>query len=60
MEITIGFGNYELPKTKWDGKEKSCIAFPERCCVDDVETTRLSPEWDNITEIGANSYFGGE
>lgn len=32
MEITIGFGNYELPKTKRDGKENSCIAFPERHC----------------------------
>lgn len=29
MEITICFGDYELPKTKRDGKGKSCIAFPK-------------------------------
>lgn len=56
MEITISFGGYSLPKTNREGRGKSIIAFPDNYCVVDIETTGLSPEWDDIIEIGAIRY----
>ena len=40
------------------GKGRSIIAFPDRFCVLDIETSGLSPEQDSIIEIGAVMYSG--
>lgn len=59
MEITIGFGNTDIPKTERANKGESYIAFPTDYCVVDTETTGLSPALDNIIEIGAVKYSNG-
>ena len=69
MNITISFdatngfsvslGGSHLPATKRPGKGKSIIAFPTEYCMVDVETTGLSPEWNDIIEIGAIRYMDG-
>lgn len=69
MNITISFdatngfsvslGGSHLPATKRPGKGKSIIAFPSEYCMVDVETTGLSPEWNDIIEIGAIRYMDG-
>lgn len=38
---------------KYPDRGKSYIAFPTSYCVVDLETTGLSPDWDDIIEIGA-------
>ena len=55
MIITIGVGA-DIPKTERAGKGNSIIAFPKDYVVVDIETTGLSPEWDDIIEIGAIRY----
>ncbi len=60
MEIIISIGGYDIPKTNREMKGKSIIAFPDEYCVVDIETTGLSPEWDNIIEIGAVRYSKGQ
>lgn len=40
-------------------KGKSIIAFPANYVIVDIETTGLSPEWNNIIEIGAIRYKDG-
>lgn len=37
-------------------KGKSLIDFPKSYCVIDIETTGLSPDWDEIIEISALKY----
>lgn len=60
MEITFSFGSgIDIPKTDRKGKGKSIIQFPKDYCVVDIETTGLSPEWDNIIELGAIKYSNG-
>ncbi len=53
------FGGFDTPKTIREEKGKSIIDFPESYCVVDTETTGLSPEYDNIIEIGAIKYSHG-
>lgn len=55
----LSFGNCNLPKSR-EGKGKNIIAFPDTYCVLDTETTGLSPEWDEIIEVGAIRYYKGE
>lgn len=55
----VSFGD-EAPKTERKDKGKSRIAFPESYVVVDIETTGLSPEWDELIEIGAAKYCNGE
>lgn len=40
-------------------KGKSIIAFPANYVIVDIETTGLSPEWNDIIEIGAIRYKDG-
>ena len=51
--------NIHLSETTREGKGKSIVAFPKTYCVVDTETTGLSPDWDNIIEIGAVKYADG-
>lgn len=50
---------YRIPFTDRPGKGKSIIAFPAQYCMVDVETTGLSPQWNDIIEIGAIRYKDG-
>ncbi len=56
MIIRLGIGDYDIPKTVREGKGKSSVLLPNTYCVLDTETTGLSPEWDEIIEIGAIKY----
>ena len=46
----------EKIKTARDGKGKSIIDFPDDYVVIDIETTGLSPTYDEIIEISALKY----
>ena len=49
----------DVQKTNREYKGKSYIDFPQEYCVVDLETTGLSPEWDEIIEIGALKFSKG-
>lgn len=59
MELDNNFCGVNLPATNRPGRGASVIAIPQRYCVVDIETTGLSPRWDNIIEIGAIRYVDG-
>ena len=60
MNTSFDFFIGGIPKTERKEKGKSYIAFPSDYCIVDIETTGLSPEWDDIIEIGAIKYSNGE
>lgn len=60
MVLTVSVGGVDIPKTNRERKGKSIISFPQEYCVVDIETTGLSPEWNEIIEIGAIRYFDDE
>ncbi len=57
--LKVSFGDETLKKERQE-KGKSKIAFPESYVVVDTETTGLSPDWDELIEIGAVKYCNGE
>lgn len=59
VQILVG-GGWEEIKTAREHKGKSIIAFPSEYCVVDLETTGLSPEWDDIIEVAAVKYSDGK
>ncbi len=58
LSFTMGFDDEQKPKREHKGK--SMISFPEEFCAVDLETTGTNPAWDDIIEIGAIRYSGGE
>ena len=54
--MTINFAINDKRKNKGN----SIIDFPCDYCVVDIETTGLSPEWDNIIEIAAVKFSDGK
>lgn len=58
--ITLGFNFGETPKIQRDHKGKSLLSFPDNYTVIDLETTGLSPVYDNIIEFGAIRVRNGE
>lgn len=60
MENIISFGTTNLPSTARPGKGNSIIALPTEYCMIDLETTGLSPRWNDIIEIGAIYYRNGQ
>lgn len=68
MSVTIGengkpqisIGETQLIKSAREGKGKSSILFPDDYVVVDIETTGLSPQYDEIIEITAIKYKHGE
>lgn len=59
MSFRITIGGYDLTGSTREHKGKSLIAFPVDYCIVDLETTGLSPDWNDIIEIGAIRYSGG-
>ena len=59
-EPEIFFGENQKIKAVRNGKGKSLILFPEKYVVVDIETTGLSPRYDEIIEISAIRYDSGK
>lgn len=59
IELSVGHDSESLPASLRPGKGNGIIAFPSEYCMVDIETTGLSPEWDDIIEIGAIRYRNG-
>lgn len=57
--LKVLFDGVEIPKTTRENKGKSLVGFPDTYCVVDTETTGLSPDYDDIIEIGAIKYSNG-
>ena len=60
MENSFPFMGMRLPITERPGKGKGEIKLPKDYCMIDVETTGLSPQWDDIIEVGAIRYHEGQ
>lgn len=59
MSFVINIGDGKTSSNSRQHKGKSLIAFPSDYCIVDLETTGLSPAWDDIIEIGAIRYSSG-
>lgn len=56
----ISVGETQAIKSVRESKGKSSILFPDDYVVVDIETTGLSPQYDEIIEIAAIKYKSGE
>ncbi len=56
----ISVGETQAIKSIRESKGKSSILFPDDYVVVDIETTGLSPQYDEIIEIAAIKYKSGE
>lgn len=54
--INVNFNNLQNTKTERKEKGHSIIKFPSDYTVIDIETTGLSPSWDEIIELSAIKY----
>ena len=57
--LSASINSFDKIKTIRSGKGKSIMAFPDTYVVVDIETTGLSPEYDEIIEIAAIRYKNG-
>ncbi|MCU5753082.1 exonuclease domain-containing protein [Lactococcus lactis] len=63
VEINLETGEVSEIKTEKrlrTQKGKSLLQFPEEYVVIDIETTGLSPQWDEIIEVAALKILNGE
>lgn len=59
-ESQVVLNGMDNVKTVREHKGKSIIAFPDEYVVVDIETTGLSPKWDEIIEIGGMLFRDGK
>lgn len=60
--ITFSLNGIEerLPEKAVRNKGKNLIAFPDKYCVIDIETTGLSPDFDSIIEVSGILFENGQ